>query len=165
MREHLETLIYVCRERLEAVESERIALADELRNYERMLGATTDLQCEEYIVRRLGVSPAWLAVLTELRTYRRFRAEDIIRVSGQLHSQQETIKVPTRGNVRFQLSKYVTKRLVDRLGGGNYRLNKKCSAAIEVLCALKTSHSSRTTNTRNWVRAAGSDPTPAGDAR
>jgi hypothetical protein len=143
MREHLEILIHHCRGRLEELDAERKALLEEVSEYEEMLNFELAMPQSERALkameRRLGnLSPTWLAILSRLLTYKHFRAGDVVLVSNELHEQQDAIKKQKRGNVRFQLSAYAKKKLIERLGGGNYRISEKYRAVLELLVAERS---------------------------
>jgi hypothetical protein len=174
MREHLETLVHICEEQLRVLDAERSAIVAELRDYRQMLAADANPDQEESrtksIEKWLGnLSPTWLAILARLAGYTRFGASDVVLASNELHRLHEAVKQQSPGNARFQLSAYTKKKLIERLGGGNYRLTDKCRASLDLLreerlrlASLRPANSSQN---KVWARAGGSGPRTAGDAR
>jgi hypothetical protein len=169
MREHVELLIFLCRQRMVELDTELSALAEEIRDYNRILAASSKTElvpaASKAINRWLGLSPSWLAILARLARYKHFRASDMVLVSRELHKQNDAIKEQNLNNARYQLSAYTKKGLIQRLGGANYRVAEKCRTSLELLQAEKASHIVDQGQLKIWARAGGSGPRTAGDAR
>jgi hypothetical protein len=138
------TLLFLCRGQLADLETRRTSLCQEIGGYEKLL--ETDLESldadflAKSIQRGLGnLSPAWVAILARLSKFKHFNASDVILISRELNKQQDTIKIQSHGNVRFQLSAYVKSRLIDRLGNGDYRVSDKTRIALELIAVAKSS--------------------------
>jgi hypothetical protein len=71
------------------------------------------------------VGRTWTLILTELRTYNHFRANDIGRVSYGLLKEGKILRLVSKGAARAQLSHLTKKGVVKRMGGGNYRLSER----------------------------------------
>ena len=143
MREQLEVITYHCRQRLAALDAAQSDAADELRVYEAMLKVNDDeLRPEvvELAIRKsLGnLSPTWLAILSRLCSYKSFRPNDVVLVARDLNKRNAAIKQQTLGNARFQLHAYTKRGLLERRGGGNYRLNEKSIASLALVASVRS---------------------------
>ena len=113
--------------RLAALEEERARLVSELGSAGYWSNSRTDAAdrgagWDSTAHPRLG--HAWTLILTELISYRHFRANDVMRISLTLMKEGRILRDQSHASARAQLSHLTKKGVVNRLGGGNYRVSE-----------------------------------------
>lgn len=79
----------------------------------------------------IKLTKAWAAILLRLCSYEHFRASDVILISREFHSDGKIDRIQTPGGARAQLCQLTKKRIIKRLGGGNYRVTEKTRATLK----------------------------------
>jgi hypothetical protein len=142
MREGIEELVFYCRQRLKELDEERAAIVAEVAEYQELLRgeivAKEPWKIVKALEKHLGrLSTTWAAIFHRLSTYKHFNVRDVLLVASNLHRTHSRFRAQSEGNVRFQLSVYTKSGLVERVGGGRYRVGAKYSTSLSLLASHK----------------------------
>ena len=135
MKEFLEQQIALREARLSALDAERSKILAEVSAFKDALAhleTQESFNSKERPGRRTGVtppigrglSPAWIAILTELAGYTRFTSRDVELAARKLQLPQRSV------NIRSQLSNYTDIGVVRRLGLGSYVISDETKLLI-----------------------------------
>ena len=138
MNDYLLKQIETRRSRIASLDRERVRLAAELAAYEDALAnadggshfTITSPKSRAQQMRLLPVFGAWRAILQRLLEFKHFNGSDVLLIAQKLYDEGVLKKPVTNDGARAQLSLYAKKRIIKRLGGGNYCVSEQTRAAL-----------------------------------
>ena len=97
-----------------------IGLLENVSSAERLSEAGHGI-AESVLQRKVErISNAWLTILQGLLAFRHFNAGDVERIANGLLKDGKLVKPQSRENIRAQLTLFTKRRMIRRMGGGNY---------------------------------------------